>query len=124
MAINIAEVQTLRGIVLFGGDFNAHIATLPNTIDTSDLCELLQVLELAESKQPSVMAKRQNRDASVGGWGREIWTYVVTLGCSSSMVEHLVMNQGSSLAWQMGGIALSIILLAHLQFGKLLHNLR
>jgi hypothetical protein len=26
------------------------------------------------------------------------WTYVVMLGCSSSMVGHLVMNQGSSLA--------------------------
>ncbi len=33
------------------------------------------------------------------------------------MAEHPVMNQGSSLAWQMGGVALSIILLAHLQFG-------
>jgi hypothetical protein len=26
------------------------------------------------------------------------WTYVVTLGCSSSMAEHLVTNQGNSLA--------------------------
>jgi hypothetical protein len=31
------------------------------------------------------------------------WTYVVTLGFSFSIVERLVMNQGSSLAWQMGG---------------------
>jgi hypothetical protein len=30
---------------------------LSDTIDTNDLCELLQALELAETKQPSVMAK-------------------------------------------------------------------
>jgi hypothetical protein len=48
-------------------------------------------------------------------------TYVVMLGCSSSMAEHLVTNQGSSLTWQMWGITLSIILLTHLQFGKLLN---
>jgi hypothetical protein len=50
------------------------------------------------------------------------WTYVVTLGCSSSMAGHLVMNQGSSLTWQMGGVTLLIILLAHMLFGKLLHT--
>jgi len=37
----IVEVQTLRGIVLLGGDFNAPTVTLSNTIDTNDLCELL-----------------------------------------------------------------------------------
>jgi hypothetical protein len=42
------------------------------------------------------------------------WTYDVTLGCSSSMVGRLVMNQGSSLVWQMGGATLSIILLVHM----------
>jgi hypothetical protein len=31
------------------------------------------------------------------------WTYVVMLGYSSSMVGHLVTNQGSSLTWQFGG---------------------
>jgi hypothetical protein len=41
-------------------------------------------------------------------------TYAMTLGCSSSMAEHLVMNQGSLPAWQIGGVALSIILLAHM----------
>jgi endonuclease/exonuclease/phosphatase (EEP) superfamily protein YafD len=40
---DIAEVQTLGGIVLLGGDFNACTATLLNTIDTNDLYELLQV---------------------------------------------------------------------------------
>jgi hypothetical protein len=51
-------------------------------------------------------------------------TYVVTLGYSSSMTGHLVTNQGSSLAWQMGAVALLIILLVHMQFGKLLHTLK
>jgi hypothetical protein len=41
LAIDIAKVQTLGGIVLLGGDFNAHIGALPDTIDTNDLCELL-----------------------------------------------------------------------------------
>jgi hypothetical protein len=50
------------------------------------------------------------------------WTYAVTLGCSSSMAKHLTTNQGSSFVWQIGGVALSIILLAHLQFSKLLHT--
>ncbi len=30
------------------------------------------------------------------------WTYVVTLGCSSSMAGHLVKNKRSSFAWQIG----------------------
>ncbi len=46
LAIDIAEVQILRGIVLLGGDFNAHTATLLDTIDINDLCELLQAPEL------------------------------------------------------------------------------
>jgi hypothetical protein len=37
LAINIAKVQTLRRIVLLGGDFNAHTTTLPDTIDTNTL---------------------------------------------------------------------------------------
>ncbi len=37
---DIAEVQTLGGIVLLGGDFNARTATLLDTLDTSDLCHL------------------------------------------------------------------------------------
>jgi sulfur relay (sulfurtransferase) DsrF/TusC family protein len=50
LATNIIEVQTLGGIVLLGGDFNACTAMLLDTIDTSNLCELLQVLELVETK--------------------------------------------------------------------------
>jgi hypothetical protein len=72
LVINIGEIQTLGGIVLLGGDFNVRTARLPNTIDTSNLCELLQALELVETKQPSVMAKRQNRDANVGSWSHEL----------------------------------------------------
>ncbi len=41
LVANIVEVQTLGGIVLLGGDFNVRITTLLDTIDTSDLCELL-----------------------------------------------------------------------------------
>jgi len=32
MVAYIAEVQTLEGIILLGGDFNVHIATLLDTI--------------------------------------------------------------------------------------------
>ncbi len=45
LATDIVEVQTLGGIVLLGGDFNAHTATLLGTINISNLCELLQALE-------------------------------------------------------------------------------
>jgi hypothetical protein len=72
LAIDIVEVQTLGGIILLGGNFNAHIAMLPNTIDNSDLCELLKAPKLAETKQLSIVAKRQNRNANVGGWGHEL----------------------------------------------------
>jgi endonuclease/exonuclease/phosphatase (EEP) superfamily protein YafD len=58
LARDIAEVQTLGGIILMGGDFNARITTLLNTIDISDLCELLQALELASTKQPNIVTKR------------------------------------------------------------------
>ncbi len=56
LVANIVEVQTLGGIVLLGGDFNACTTTLPGTLDTSDLCELLQAPKLAEIEQPSVVA--------------------------------------------------------------------
>jgi hypothetical protein len=71
LVADIVEVQTLRGIILLGRDFNVRTTALPDTIDTSDLCELLEAPELAETKQPNVVATQQNRDASVGGWGRE-----------------------------------------------------
>jgi len=67
LVADIVEVQTLGGIILLGGDFNVRTITLPNTIDTSDLCELLQAPELAKSKQANVVATRQNRDANVSG---------------------------------------------------------
>jgi hypothetical protein len=58
MVADIVEVQTLEGIVLLRGDFNACTTTLPNTINTSNLCELLQTPKLVETKQPSVMVTR------------------------------------------------------------------
>ncbi len=67
LAVDIVEVQTLRGIILLGGDFNARTTTLLDTINTNDLCELLQVPELVETEQPSVVAKQQNRNDNVGG---------------------------------------------------------
>jgi hypothetical protein len=56
LVAHIVEVQTLGGIVLLGGDFNARTAALPDTLDTIDLCELLQTPELAETEQPNIMA--------------------------------------------------------------------
>ncbi len=50
LVVDIVEVQTLGGIVLLGGDFNSHTIALPNTIDTNNLCELLQAHELADTK--------------------------------------------------------------------------
>jgi len=50
LAIDISEVQTLRGIVLLGGDFNAHNVVLLDTIDTNNLCELLHAPKLAETE--------------------------------------------------------------------------
>jgi hypothetical protein len=54
---DIAEVQTLGGIILLGGDFNARTTMLLDTIDISDLCELLQVHEHIETEQLGAMAK-------------------------------------------------------------------
>jgi hypothetical protein len=67
LTADIVEVQTLGGIVLLRGDFNACTTTLPDTIDTNDLCELLLAPELVEIEQPNVVAKRQNCNAIVGG---------------------------------------------------------
>ncbi len=72
LAVHIVEVQTVGGIVLLGGDFNAPTAMLPDTININNLCELLQTLGLVKTEQLSVVAKRQNRDVSIGGWGCEI----------------------------------------------------
>jgi endonuclease/exonuclease/phosphatase (EEP) superfamily protein YafD len=65
LAADITEVQTIGGIVLLGGDFNARTTTLPDTIDTSNLCEPLQAPELTETKQPSVLAKQQNHNTNI-----------------------------------------------------------
>jgi hypothetical protein len=57
LATDIVEVQTLGGIVLLGGDFNARTVVLLNKIDTNYLCELLQAPELIQIEQPGVVAK-------------------------------------------------------------------
>jgi hypothetical protein len=51
LAVDIVEVQTLGGMVLLGSDFNARTVALLDTINTSNLCELLQA-----PKQLSVVA--------------------------------------------------------------------
>jgi hypothetical protein len=114
LAADITEVQTLGGIVLLGKDFNARTIALPDTIDTSNLCELLQVPKLVETKQLSVVVKQQNCDASVGGWGCELLDLCCDIGLLILNGRTPMTNQGSSLAWQMGGTTLSIILLVHL----------
>ncbi len=48
LEVDIVEVQTLRGIILLGGDFNVRTTMLLDTIDTSDLYELLQAPKLIE----------------------------------------------------------------------------
>ncbi len=58
LTTDIAKIQTLRGIILSGWHFNVWTATLPNTNDINELCELQQVHEFAKTKQPSVVAKR------------------------------------------------------------------
>ncbi len=72
LVVDITEVQTLRGIILLGGNFNAHIAALPDTIDTNNLCQLLQALEFTEIEQPNIVVKWQNCDASVSNWGHKV----------------------------------------------------
>jgi hypothetical protein len=68
LAVDIVEVQTIGGIVLLGGDLNARTATLPNTIEISDLYEP----KLAKIEQPNVVAKQQNHNANIDNWGREL----------------------------------------------------
>jgi hypothetical protein len=41
LVAKIIEVQTLKAIIILGGDFNVCIKTLLDTIDINDLCELL-----------------------------------------------------------------------------------
>ncbi len=57
LARDIVEVQTLGGILLMGRDFNARIAALSDIIDISDLCELLQALELTRIEQPNIVTE-------------------------------------------------------------------
>jgi hypothetical protein len=80
MATYIVKVQTLEGIVLLGGDFNARIVALSNTININNLYEVLHVPKFAEIKQPSDVAKRQNRNTNVGSWGHEFFNLCCDAG--------------------------------------------
>jgi hypothetical protein len=44
LVVDIVEVQILRGTILLGGDFNAHTTAQPNTIDTSLIASLGNLL--------------------------------------------------------------------------------
>ncbi len=91
-----------------------RITKLSNTININDLCELLQAPELAEIKQPNDVAKWYNSDTNVGSWGHELLDLCCDVGLFILNGRHLVTNQVSSFAWQMGGATLSIILLVRL----------
>ncbi len=120
LVIDIVKVQTLGGIILLGGDFHARTTTL---LDTNFVNCYKRLSSLRLSNQTLWLHDKTVMLMLVIGVASS-WTYAVMLGCSSSMVGHLATNKGNSLVWQMGGVALSIILLAHLQFGKLLHTSR
>ncbi len=70
------------------------------------------------------MAKGQNHDVNVSGWGYKL----LDLCCDAGL---LIFNgrtfgdeSGEFICLENGGGTLSTILLAHLQFGKLLHTSR
>lgn len=98
LAANTAEVQTLGGIVLLGGDFNACTATLLDTINIGNLCEFLHAFEFIETKQLSVWLNDKIMTPLLVIGAASSWTYVVTLGYSSSMAGRLVTNKGNSFA--------------------------
>jgi hypothetical protein len=53
LAGDITEVQTLGGIVLMGGDFNARIAALSDTIDTNTF---MNSYKLVNSRKLNIQA--------------------------------------------------------------------
>jgi hypothetical protein len=114
LVIEIVEVQTLGGIILLGRDFNARITTLPDTIDINDLFELLHAPELVETKQPSIVAKRQNRNASIGGWGHELLDLCHDVGLFIFNGRTPSDESREFICLANGGATLSIILLGHL----------
>ncbi len=121
LVANIVEIQTLGGIVLLGWDFNAHTTMLLDTIDTNDLCEMLQAPELVETKQLGSMVKWQNRDAIVGGQDRELLDLCCDVGVLIFNGQKLSDESGEFTCLANGGATLSIILLTHL-YNKLSLN--
>ncbi len=70
------------------------------------------------------MAKQQNRDANVGDLGREFLDLCCDVGLLFLNGRTPSEESGEFTRLPNKGITLSIILLAHLQFGKLLHTLK
>jgi hypothetical protein len=81
----LGQSRVATGIVLLGGDFNARIAALPNTLDTSDLCELLQAHELVKIEQPKLWLRDKIVMLVLVVGAVSSWTYAMMLGCSSSI---------------------------------------
>jgi hypothetical protein len=98
LAVDIVEVQTLRGIVLLGGDFNARLQCyqIPLTIVTFVNC----YKRLSSWRQNNQALWLNNKIVTpvLAAGTVNSWTYAMTLGCSLLMVEHPVTNQGSSFA--------------------------
>jgi hypothetical protein len=82
-----------------GGDFNARTTTLLNTIDISDLCELLQAPKFVGLNNQALWLSDRIVTPVLVARAASSSTYAVMLGYSSSMAGCLVTNQGSSLAW-------------------------
>jgi hypothetical protein len=101
---DIVEVQTLGGIVLMGGDFNARTTALIDTIDINDLCELLQALELTRIEQANIVTKRQNLCYDVRLFilngrtpGDELREFTCLANGGHNTVDYIV---GSPVIWQ------------------------
>jgi hypothetical protein len=57
LPVDIVKVQTIRGIVLLGGNFNARTTMLLNTMTLMTFVNYYKPLKLIETKQPSIMVK-------------------------------------------------------------------
>ncbi len=108
-ATNIIEVQILGGMYYWVGILMRVLQhyQIPLTLLTFVNC-YRRPNSLRLSNQALWLNNRIVTPVLVVG------AYAMMLGWSSSMIGHLVTNQGSSFAWQMGSVALSTMFLVHL----------
>jgi hypothetical protein len=114
LATNIVEVETLRGIVLLEGILMCILELYQTPLTIAAFVNYYRRLSSLRLSNQALWLNDKTVTLTLAVGVASSSTYVVTLGCSSSMAEHMVMNQGSLPAWQIGGITLSIILLAHM----------